>query len=448
MRREVVGRIVLFVSSFVLASAQAATYYVSTGGNDGNPGTSAQPFRTIIHAYSLAAAGTTIIVNPGTYTDYNSGWGIHLGKSGTGASPIVLRSLTPGGAVIDGQNATDRNVGFYIDGTYNVVDGFDIKSCPREGITLWADNNQILNCNIHDNAASGIYSSETTSGNRYSANYIAHNGTPGTFLDHGMYLCGKNELVNDNVVCGNTANGIQVAGYTTVSNMKLYNNVMAFNGANGIILWQTLNGVDIKNNSLYANGHYAIGSYDAHGSGVAVDHNLSFGNGYGNFNFADGGSTYSYTLGTALYGNPGFVNGSSASFDAHLAAGSPAILAGVNLSSTFTTDIVGASWPASGAWDLGACKYGSTGTVTNPATTTVSVVASIPTAVLGTTNYGAFTFTRTGSTSSALTVNYALGGTAVKWNDYYRPTQGDMPVSIVIPAGAAAYTMSIAARDN
>jgi hypothetical protein len=78
----------------------------------------------------------------------------------------------------------------------------------------------------------------------------------------------------------------------------------------------------------------------------------------------------------------------------------------------------------------------------------VSVAATIPTAVLGGTNYGAFTFTRTGSTSSPLTVNYSLGGTAVKWNDYYRNGVGDMPVSIAIPAGSAAYTMSIAARDN
>jgi len=31
--------------------------------------------------------------------------------------------------------------------------------------------------------------------------------------------------------------GIQIAGYNTVSTMKVYNNVVAFNGASGIILW-------------------------------------------------------------------------------------------------------------------------------------------------------------------------------------------------------------------
>jgi hypothetical protein len=86
----------------------------------------------------------------------------------------------------------------------------------------------------------------------------------------------------------------------------------------------------------------------------------------------------------------------------------------------------------------------STGTGTLP---TISVAASIPTAVLNS-NYGAFTFTRTGSTASALNVNYNLGGTAIKWNDYYRAGVGDMPTTITIPSGSASYTMNIAARDN
>jgi hypothetical protein len=78
----------------------------------------------------------------------------------------------------------------------------------------------------------------------------------------------------------------------------------------------------------------------------------------------------------------------------------------------------------------------------------VTVAATVNTATIGTTNYGAFTFTRSGSTSSALTVNYSLGGSAVKWDDYRRPVTGDMPVSIVIPAGASSYTMNIAAMGN
>jgi len=464
------------LTAFALARAEAGIIYVSTQGSDSNPGTSTQPFRTITHAYGVATAGTTILVAPGLYTDYTSGWGIHLGKSGTASSPIVLRSQTPGAAVIDGLNASDRNVCFYIDGNYNMVDGFEIKNGPKGAITIWANYNSILNCNIHNNGnqpnsstqgRDGVYSSEGTSGNRYSRNIIRDNGRAGSNLDHGLYLCGQNELVNNNVIVGNTACGVQVAGYTTVSNLKIYNNVIAFNGTEGIILWQALSGVDIRNNIIYRNGHWGVGSWDAHGSGVVVDQNLSCGNGSGNFNFRDGGSDVSYSLGTTSYNDPKLVNVSSTtSFDGHLQSDSPAIRMGANLSSYFTVDKDGTARAASGPWDLGAYVYGSTstggtggstgstgtGTTTNSGSGTtlpiVTVTAPVPKAVIGSTSFGVITFHRTGSTASPLTVNYSLTGTAVKWDDYRRAGSGDMPLAIAIPAGASSYSMSIWAVGN
>src|SRR5258706_5491122 len=133
-----------------LFSAQAATLYVSTSGSDSNPGTSAQPFRTITHAYSKAGAGTTILVAPGVYTDYTSGWGLRLGASGPSSSPIVLQSQVRGGPVVDGHNASDRNAAIYIDGSYNVVEGFEIRNGPNGGISIWANGNQILHNEIHN----------------------------------------------------------------------------------------------------------------------------------------------------------------------------------------------------------------------------------------------------------------------------------------------------------
>jgi len=59
----------------------------------------------------------------------------------------------------------------------------------------------------------------------------------------------------------------------------------------------------------------------------------------------------------------------------------------------------------------------------------------------------AFTFTRTGNTDARLIVSYDLIGTATKWNDYRR-YEGDMPVSIIIPAGAASATLVIYAVDD
>ena len=58
-----------------------------------------------------------------------------------------------------------------------------------------------------------------------------------------------------------------------------------------------------------------------------------------------------------------------------------------------------------------------------------------------------FTFTRTGNTDASLVVSYDLTGTATKWNDYRR-YEGDMPVSIIIPAGAASAALVIYAVDD
>ncbi len=298
-------------------SAQATEYYVSTQGSDSNPGTAAQPFQTVTHAYSLAGPGTTIIVLPGVYTDYTSGWGLHLGASGTAANPIVLVSQVRGAAIIDGQNASDRNLAIYLDGSYNVVQGFGIRNGPNGGISIWGNGNQILDNEIYNNGnpastssngRDGVYSDQTTSANVYAGNLVHDNGRPGSNLDHGLYLCGQNELVINNVLLRNAACGLQIAGYTTVVNLRVYNNVIAWNGHDGIILWQALSGVDIQNNVLYQNGEYGLGSYAATGSGVVVDHNLCFGNGSGDYDFTAGGSTYSYTLGTALSADPLFVN--------------------------------------------------------------------------------------------------------------------------------------------
>jgi hypothetical protein len=384
MRIEVYYRLALLILSLAFVrAAQGADYYVSTQGNDSNSGSASAPFRTITRAYQLAGPGVTINVLPGVYTDYSSGWGLHLGKSGSASSPIVLKSTVKGGAIIDGQNLSDRNKGIYLDGSYNIVDGFKIRGGPNGGITIWGNYNQILNNEIYNNGnpaststngKDGCYSDQSTHHNVYKWNYVHDNGRSGSNLDHGFYLCGDNEQVLNNVLIRNAATGLQIAGYTTVSGMKVYNNVVAFNATSGIILWQSLSGIDIKNNIIYQNGSYGINSWEAHGSGVVVDHNLVYGNGSGTYNFTRGGSDFSYTESATSTSAPNFVNSSSSSFDPHLNSSSPAIKAGLNLSSTYASDKDGAAWPSSGAWDQGVYRYGGSDTTLQSALRIASVV--------------------------------------------------------------------------
>jgi len=338
------------------------TLYVSTQGNDANPGTDAQPFRTITRAYNLAVAGTTIIVLPGVYTDYQTGWGFRMGRWGSAGNPIILKSSVRGGAVIDGENFSDRNQGVYLDGSYNVLDGFEIRNGPKGGIAIWGNDNKILNCKIHHNGnipssstfgQDGILSGENTRNNVYDSNLVSDNGRAGSNLDHGLYLCGDNELVINNILIRNASYGLHVAGYTTISNMQVYNNVIAHNGRSGIILWMALAGIQIKNNIIFRNARFGFDSWDAHGSGVVLDRNIVNGNASGNYNFINGGSNYSYTLGSTIAGDPLFVNGAASGFDAHITASSPAVQSGLNLSAIFNTDYDGNARSPSAPWDLG-----------------------------------------------------------------------------------------------
>jgi hypothetical protein len=386
--KYVVGKLCLLILTLALVGAQGATLYVSTTGSDSNPGTATQPFRTITYAYSLAGPGTTILVAPGSYTDYTSGTGLHLYANGTASSPIVLESQVRGGAIIDCQFATDRNKGIFLDGSYNVIEGFAITRAPNTAIFVAGNSNQILENEIYNNGTQGttdpegqgIYSNEGTSGNVYNGNYIHDNGFPGSNLDHGLYLCGENEVVANNVVVREASAGLQIAGYTTVSNLKVYNNVFAWNGTAGIIVWMTINSVDIRNNIVFENGREGIEFWAATGSGVLMDHNLIYGNTGGSYSpFNNAGSTVGYTLGTTISSDPLFANDAESGFDAHLSAVSPGIGAGYNFYSMYTTDLAGAARPASGAWDLGAYVYAPTNiappvvSVTSPTnSTTVS----------------------------------------------------------------------------
>ena len=126
--KTIVCKLMSFLT-ITLFSAQGATLYVSTSGSDSNPGTSAQPFRTITHAYGLAGPGTTILVLPGVYTDYTSGWGLHLGASGTASSPIVLQSQVRGAAVL--QVADDQAT------ASNEARGIGSQAEPPLRLALW-----------------------------------------------------------------------------------------------------------------------------------------------------------------------------------------------------------------------------------------------------------------------------------------------------------------------
>jgi alpha-L-arabinofuranosidase len=49
----------------IASAAYAVEFHVATTGNDSNPGTKKQPFRTVQHAADLAQPGDVITVHEG-----------------------------------------------------------------------------------------------------------------------------------------------------------------------------------------------------------------------------------------------------------------------------------------------------------------------------------------------------------------------------------------------
>ena len=80
----------------------------------------------------------------------------------------------------------------------------------------------------------------------------------------------------------------------------------------------------------------------------------------------------------------------------------------------------------------------ATVTIADGVPNTVTIVATDPNASEIGPDPGVFTFTRTGPTTFALTVSFAIGGTAVNGGDYQA-----ISGSVTIPAGQSSTTVTI-----
>ena len=143
------------VATFTGSQLFAATYYVSTTGNNSNPGTQTQPWQTIAKAASTAAAGDTVNIAAGNYSEY-----VTLSKAGTAIAPITfVGPATLGGFNVTANYIVLKNLTFdttytsshplVLNGSYCTVDGvsFMLRGASA-GMDVGGSNNVLQNMTI------------------------------------------------------------------------------------------------------------------------------------------------------------------------------------------------------------------------------------------------------------------------------------------------------------
>ena len=88
--------------------------------------------------------------------------------------------------------------------------------------------------------------------------------------------------MQNNLIYGNQAYGIQIAGYVSLSNILVQNNTIASEqNAGGIVIWQAgAKGCVIQNNTVMNNAGYGLDFFDD-GGGHVVQNNTFYGNAAG-----------------------------------------------------------------------------------------------------------------------------------------------------------------------
>lgn len=366
----------LLLILFVSCSMFATTRYVATTGSDSNPGTNAAPYATIQKGVDNSSAGDTVIVKSGTYNYGSGAIAVTINKIGTSTNPIVIKSQSLYGAILNGQNSlADYCFVFGASAQHIKVEGFDINGfekgafwCNSGGDYVTIRNNKVHNLGrigtlTHIGQGLGLYISA-------GSNYVVVDGN--IFYDNGRLHPDEGAPADPNYYWRNHDHHIYISGanYLTVTNNVFYD---AHSGYSIQIVNSSSSNIDIINN-VFGTWNEYMQPVRVAGSYINVSNNLFTANTYGIYNA--GPTSYSTLKNNVsdhyvIYGTSGITSSSGnvnfatninvtneAGHDYTPTSSSTDLINKGTSSSAPSIDLLGNTRPVDSYYDVGAYEYG------------------------------------------------------------------------------------------
>ena len=154
--------------------AQVTCYVDPLNGNNSNPGTITQPFKTIAHADTIVGnAGGYIYLRGGTYSYSTT---LTLSKKATALSTIKIWAYNNEVPIIDFASETGTSSeGIKLSGDYYHLKGLEVMHAAHNGIACTGHHNIIEACKIHSNRNSGFGMGGGTNSGAYPSNNLILN---------------------------------------------------------------------------------------------------------------------------------------------------------------------------------------------------------------------------------------------------------------------------------
>lgn len=266
-----------------VVKASGNTYYLSTQGDDSNPGTIDEPFKTLQTAISRMQPGDTLLIRGGVYNYEETPYGRYSTRAdidsmnGNDSEWYTIENY-PNEKVTFNAEFMSYGVGgnglVFQGSSYWKIQGIEFKGYTGAAIYFNGDTNHIVldNLCMHDiegqatgdNGTEAIFSYGNVNNVTVSNCSIYNVGIKNmrTDRDHGIYVGyggASDWTITNNIIHDNASSGIQFYGGSyggrncIISNNIIYNNYKC-----GIIIATNSSNNLIQNNKFYNNASYDV----------------------------------------------------------------------------------------------------------------------------------------------------------------------------------------------